>query len=291
MYPSILTSYINKYSLESTRKRHYYHCRSKQYDTSTSRKRSCAACVRAKTRCTWSADTSLDTCIRCNKRGAKCEYDTAVRRNGILIPGDSDPTSVATTFDGGQDSDIQGSLTTSILTQKLVHPKNVQLSIPTQTYQGTSTAAPFGLLLSGNWDTGLREVNMPGFGDPELLGIQDIEYMKAWGIMSTGASPSVPCSRPLSSPSHFNTRFTKPDHVPLVSLAVRILRSYTSMIVPNGILPPFLSPWLYSSTATSGVPSQQVSCPTFPALRLVSIHWRKRASLPSRISINILDMI
>lgn len=283
LHPSMSTSCINRYSQESTRKRHYYYCRSKQHDTSTSRKRSCVACVHAKTRCAWPADTSLDACVRCNKRGVKCEYDTAVRRHGVLSLGES---SAATALDEGRDLlDIEDRPTTSNLAQQITYVNDVndlQVGMPTRAYRETNEEAPFGLLLDGNWDTGLREANILGFSDPELLETQDIECMGACGMISTELSPLVPFPRLLPSISLFNSRvFIKPDHIPLVSLAKRILRSYTSMIVPKGVLPPFMSPWLYSSTETSGVPSQQVSCSIlFAAVLSLGIGGRELVRLP-----------
>lgn len=268
-HPFKLTWYTNTYPLESTRKRHYYYCRSKQSDTNTSRKRSCVPCVRAKTRCTWPADTSLDACVRCNRRGVTCEYDAVVRRHGALSQGDSCPTSVVVTPDERQSLPIQEDPTTSTLPQGLTHASNLQASIATQAHRDTSIAAPFSLQLDGNWDTGLREVNMPGFRSPELLGSQDIDCMKAWGMIIPGASPLALWPRHLPSPSLFNPRaFTKPEQVPLVSLAMRILRSYPYMIVPKGMLPPFLSPRPYSCAEAARGPSQKVGCSA-------SLHWQR----------------
>lgn len=183
-----------------------------------------------------------------------------VRRHGALSQGDSCPTSVVVTPDERQSLPIQEDPTTSTLPQGLTHASNLQASI----------AAPFSLQLDGNWDTGLREVNMPGFRSPELLGSQDIDCMKAWGMIIPGASPLALWLRHLPSPSLFSPRaFTRPDQVPLVSLAMRILRSYPYMMVPKGMLPPFLSPPLYSCAEAARGPSQKVGCSA-------SLRWRRK---------------
>ncbi|KAI1372668.1 hypothetical protein F4677DRAFT_245232 [Hypoxylon crocopeplum] len=249
------------FAQESTRKRHFYYCRSKQSDTNTSRKRSCVACARAKTRCTWPADASLGGCNRCNKRGDRCEYDAVIRRQG---QGDASFTSgiSTTTLDGGQDLPIQESSTALTLAPEFEHL--LQLSAPTRTHRDISMgASPFRLLVDRNWRTNVGEIDTPRFEQGRLVQDLDINSTswipaKAPGVPIIGMCLSAPSPIPLPSPSLFNTRaFTRPDHVALVSLALRILRSYPSMMVQKGVLPPFMSPRLCASTEAGLGPSQQ----------------------------------
>ncbi|RYP17231.1 hypothetical protein DL765_004616 [Monosporascus sp. GIB2] len=138
----------------------------------------------------WPADPSLDACIRCNKRGARCEYDTAVRWHGMPRQVNSPSTSVAATLDGGQDLDIQGTNTTSILTQELTHTKNLQVSTPTQVSQEISIAAPLGPLLDGNWEADQREISSLGFENMQKGILPPFISPRLYSLAETARGPS-----------------------------------------------------------------------------------------------------
>lgn len=227
---------------ESTRKRHYYYCRSKLSDTDVSRRRSCAACVRAKTRCVWHADKSLEACIRCSKRGAKCEYNSAAGHHG-------------------SDAALPESALTSILTRRSNSAENTQVSA-VQTYQTKSS--PLGPSTEVIWNGDFLNIGTPALAN-KLVGNQDIcsvpsTFGKVSSLFVTGTYPSTPSIRQVSSPSLFSPRvFTKPSQVPLATVAVRMLRSFPFMMLQKGTLPPFMSPLVYSWAKTGRGPQPQVS--------------------------------
>ncbi|KAK1762527.1 hypothetical protein QBC33DRAFT_551754 [Phialemonium atrogriseum] len=239
------------FARESTRKRHYYYCRSKLPDTNTSRKRSCAACVRAKARCIRPADTGLESCVRCNERGANCEFDAAARRNGAPPP-------------GAKDWEIQGSSTTLTLTRRPSRSGNLQVSTLPQTYP--DIAAP---LSRQSADINIWDADF--FGEIGPLGLEStpVENQGIDSLLSgfsgappdmlvTGTSSFTPWTIQLSGPSPFEHRaFTRLSEGPLVSLAMRILRSYPFMMLQKAALPPFISPVLFSWAETGMGPPQQ----------------------------------
>lgn len=263
--------------LESTRKRHYYYCRSKLSETNVSRRRSCIACIHAKTRCTWVANKIQETCIRCNKRGAKCEYDTAAQQHRIASQDDLHSTS-SVALHGGRD--IQENTTSSILTRRSNPAENLLAITSAQSYE--NTVAPLGPSIDANWDAGFGEIDILGL-ENILVGNQDINFMssassKLSDMLVTATSSAVPLIRQLTSPSLFNTRaFTKPGQAPLLSLAMRILRSYPFMILQKGNLPPFMSPLISSWAETGTVPPQQVR---FPLLHIIYAHSRGAPAVP-----------
>jgi len=190
-----------------------------------------------------------------------------VRRHRLPSQDSLGSTSGAT-VQRGQDSEIQGSTIASALAKRFNRAENLQVSTSAQTYQ--NIAAPFGPSIDGNWDADFSEVNTLGL-ENILVANQDINSMpsapsKVSDALVTGTS-SASWTRQLSSTSLFSTRpFIREGQVPLVSLAMRILRSYPFMILRKGILPPFMSPVVYSWAETGKGPPQQVS---FSSLSLI----------------------
>ncbi|KAI2628702.1 hypothetical protein GGR54DRAFT_359440 [Hypoxylon sp. NC1633] len=230
------------FAQESTRKRHYYYCRTRQSSATTSRKRSCVACVRAKARCTWPADTSLNACNRCSKRGENCEYDmTVVRRHEMPDQGDPSPATNSLGLDGGQDLDFP---TTSTLTQEVDRVDKLQVS-------------PLAALFDCTWDLGAVWINR----DRSVGRSDDSSLSYGSTTMAVLGCPPFPLQ--VSGSSIFTPRvFTRPDHRALSTLAFRLLRSYPCMVMQKGSLPPFLSPRVYACAETGdGPPSHAlVNC-------------------------------
>lgn len=250
--------------LESTRKRHYYYCRSRRPDTNASRRRSCTACVRAKTRCTGLVNSSLKICIRCNERGTKCDYDTASRPD--LVSG-QDYISRRSSRDTG----IQRSTTSSIVNGGFDLTEDWPVSMHVQKYQDLPST--FDTLLDNNWDANLGDLDTLDLENQVTVGNQAIDPVPSTmstlsDTLVTGISSLEPKTFQFSSPYPFNFRtVAKPSHIPLVSLATRILRSYPFMILQDGALPPFLSPQMYAWARAGTGPQQQVSF-----LHLISIY-------------------
>ncbi|KAI3327335.1 hypothetical protein HD806DRAFT_486756 [Xylariaceae sp. AK1471] len=218
-----------------------------------SRRRSCAACIRAKTRCVWSADVSLDACTRCNKRGAKCEHDIAIMRLGTSNQA-VDGSKPATPVQEGPGADVQESSTALVLNESLAHNQNISVSESGQIYQYMADANH--LSLEDNLYINFDEIPALGL-DIEIMRYQETNLMSAAcsklaDIAITGTSYPTPWAYQPSNTSLFTTRaFIRPDHVSSVSLAMRILRSYPSMMLVRGRLPPFINrpscPWAQPS--------------------------------------------
>ncbi|KAI0551770.1 hypothetical protein F4679DRAFT_124205 [Xylaria curta] len=251
---------------ESSAKRHYYYCRSKPADTKESRKRSCAACVRAKTRCIWPADNSTDACARCNKRNITCEYDTVIMRHKMMNKSSRDTVSVATSvipIQEGPIANVQESSTTVVSVRGASQNETTSLDQNNENYLylGETAELPF---LDGI-DVALEELG---------VGVEPVPYegISAMPLACTNAAhlsttrPPTPLTYQPSNTPLFTTRpFTRPDHVALVSLAMRVLGSYPSMMTTKGSLPPFINPSSYSWAHSGGdhkLHKYLVKCPS-----------------------------
>jgi hypothetical protein len=245
--------------LESTRKRHYYYCRSKLPDTNRSRRRSCAACVRAKIRCIVPDDTISEACVRCRERSAQCEFVVTARRKEESRGGDagSAPSAAHST---GKKSEPQGSITSQALVRGSSRSTNLKTSGFPQA-SPTSTAS-LGWSTEDIWDAGLKDIDVFGLETP-LFGDQSIDsllysFSEEPSMIENGISTLTPWD--LSGPSLFERRtFPKPNQGPLISLAMQILRSYPLMMLQKAALPPFISPLQFSWAETGVGPPQQVS--------------------------------
>lgn len=84
--------------------------------------------------------------------------------------------------------------------------------------------------------------------------------------MSTSDTASLtPWTFQLSAPVLFDKRpFPRPKHSPLVSLVMRILRSYPSMMLRKAALPPFIHPLLFSWAEAGIGPSHEVGPQQLP---------------------------
>lgn len=244
-------------------KRHYYYCRSKRPDSTTQRRRSCAACVRAKTRCTWLADTRVQACTRCDERGTKCDFQL-------------EPVSDLTSRQNGQDG---------LQLAFAEHHQDPQEFPRTDLHEGTDSSQgngaiynhqsppmPFVAQLVNSWDNyELSEVDplqlaSSHTGDqvpdasPTIL--SEISDTLVTGISSLQQNSSAP-----TTSHHSDARSnTKPRQVSLISLVTRILRSYPYMLLENGTFPPFLSPQLYLWARSKDGPQQQVSISYIPII-------------------------
>lgn len=247
---------------ESTRKRHYYYCRSKQHNTSLSRKRSCAACIRAKARCTWLANASLNACSRCNERGTECENDTGAPSAHTPGQGDSGLISSVTPQEV-QKSEIQRSTTSSVLTKRSSRAESLQLSSLSPYYHNRASSPK--LLPDSDWDSYLGSVDtieLPDkyFGSQYTNPTSNILSEPPPDILSNFTPYLTPWTPHLSTSSSFHSRtFTRPSQAPLVSLARRILSSYPLMILRKDTFPPFISQLQYSWAGKGEGPPQKVS--------------------------------
>ncbi|KAH6867336.1 hypothetical protein B0T10DRAFT_541900 [Thelonectria olida] len=243
------------FAQESSRRRHYYYCRSKLPDTNTSRRRSCAACVRAKVRCIVPDEASSEACVRCRERSAECEFAVAARRKGESRGGSAQSAAHST----GKKSERHGSTTSLALARGSRRSTNLKTSVFPQT--SANSAASLGWSTEDTWDAGLGDVDMFGLDTP-LFGDQSINSLlypssEEPSMIETGISTLTPWD--LSGPSLFEHRtFPRPHQGPLISLAMQILRSYPLMMLQKAALPPFISP-LQSSWAETGVGPPQHS--------------------------------
>lgn len=98
-----------------------------------------------------------------------------------------------------------------------------------------------------------------------LVETQEIDFRacvisRVSDVLMEGPSVPSPWTQQLSVLSLFNTRaFTKSNQAPLMSLAMRILRSYPFMMLQKGMGSPFMSPLLYSWAEAGDSPPPQVS--------------------------------
>ncbi|RYC58070.1 hypothetical protein CHU98_g8136 [Xylaria longipes] len=235
------------FAQEATAKRHYYYCRSKPADTKESRRRSCDACVRAKARCIWPADNSIDACIRCNKRNVACEYDTAATRRNMRNQASKDTVSATdpvTPVQEGPNADIPETSTALVSIIRGSSPNETTVFDPSnESYLYLENATELAFL--NNLDVELAPYQ--GISSMSLVCLKLVQLSTA---LST---PPTPWTYQPSNTSLFTTRaFTRPDHVVLVSLAMRVLRSYPSMMITKGSLPPFINSTSYSWAQSGG---------------------------------------
>ncbi|KAI0449547.1 hypothetical protein F5B21DRAFT_44528 [Xylaria acuta] len=232
---------------ETTAKRHYYYCRSKPADTGASRRRSCTACVRAKARCIWPADDNIVACIRCNKRNAACEYDTAAIRRKVKGQASEDTVS-ATPVQERPNADVQGSSTALVSSRHSSQNETTSFDPDNESYLYFENMAE--LVFPDDLEHTLEDLEpVPYHG----ISSMSLACAKLVYLSSTQSSPPAPwIYQPLNT-SHFTIRaFTRPDHVVLVSLAMRVLRSYPFMLTTKGSLPPFINPSSYSWAQSGG---------------------------------------
>ncbi|KAI1422716.1 hypothetical protein F5Y12DRAFT_761384 [Xylaria sp. FL1777] len=230
---------------EASTKRHHYYCRSKPDDTKGSRKRSCSACVRAKARCLWRADVGLDGCLRCNKRGVTCEYDTTTIRR--KVPGKAcEDTILAVTIQTGRNDSGEGSSTTLGSTRSPSHNETTLFNASDHAYlaMGTATESSFLDSINVTFDDLIFDIENLPYREVNSMSVACSKIAK---LSSTITSPPSPWAYHLSKTPFFSIRdFTRPDHVALKTVAMRILRSYPSMMLVKGTLPPFIHSSVYA---------------------------------------------
>jgi hypothetical protein len=109
-------------------------------------------------------------------------------------------------------------------------------------------------MLDGSWDSSLTPSSQ---SSGEMIGFYNGQDIDFWDLMAIDSCLSALRPQSLASTALFHTRpFTRPSQTPCVSLAMRILRSYPSMMTREGGLPPFVSPQLYPGEKSSHVQSQ-----------------------------------
>ncbi|KAL6909269.1 hypothetical protein GGI43DRAFT_394978 [Trichoderma evansii] len=253
------------FNQESSRKRHYYYCRSKLPDTSRSRRRSCAACVRAKTRCIVPEDTISEACIRCRDRSTECEFAVAAQRKGESSGSDVSGATRA----AGKPSKPHGDTTSLALARGSSPSINLEI---TEFPQGApNSPISLGWSMENILDTSLKDLKVFGFNTPLFVELGIDPLVVARGdetcVVESGISALKPWD--ISGPSLFERRtFSKPNQGPLVSLALQILRSFPFMMLRKAALPPFIHP-LQISWAETGVGPRQQSLLT--CMGLVSL--------------------
>ncbi|KAL7910623.1 hypothetical protein GGI35DRAFT_449222 [Trichoderma velutinum] len=243
---------------ESSRKRHYYYCRSKLPDANTSRRRSCAACIRAKTRCIVPNDTVSETCVRCRERSIECDFAAAARRTGEPHGGNEGLiSSAADSSEKKKKPELHGRTTSLALSR--VSSRSIDLEDSPIPQTTPNSATSLGWSTEDNWNTTFRDFDMFGLEIP--LGGQSTHsplypFNEEHMLFENSISPLT--LGDFSGPSLFEHRtFPRPNQGPLVSLAMRILRSYPFMMLQKTAMPPFISP-LQSNWAETGVgPPQQ----------------------------------
>lgn len=258
---------------EATAKRHYYYCRSKTTDAKASRKRSCVACVRAKARCMWPTYIGVGACIRCTKRNVACEYNAACIRYGELDQAGEESISTSSGVQGGQQQDVNDDAQAVTAGTALVSTRNNTDHHRHETTTTTTTSTTTTTFLDGfdpiyidigaavaEWEFG-DNMNMPFSAfEPDIEHVQSsrggggtmvsLACDKIANLASTRRGPPGPWTyRPSNTPLFACRAFTKPDHVALVSLALRVLRSYPSMMLIKGTVPPFVHPSMCPWTA------------------------------------------
>lgn len=175
-----------------------------------SRRKSCSSCVRAKTRCSWPAAPGVTSCTRCHDRGAACEFKAAGRLRA----------STQMSGSSGKVDDV--------------------FEIQTET---ESPASPSQEAMPGS--------NLSSFPGDAAGTAQSNQGVDPWDIIAIESYLSSLRHQSLSSTTLFHTRpFAKPGSTSCVSLALRLLRSYPSMMAHDSTLPPFISPQLYSGRNT-----------------------------------------
>ncbi|KAI0425843.1 hypothetical protein F5Y09DRAFT_334616 [Xylaria sp. FL1042] len=231
---------LKTFEYEASAKRHHYYCRSKPADTKGSRKSSCITCVRAKARCSWRADADLNGCLRCNKRGVICEYGTTAARR--MVPNKAAENSdSATSIQEGQDDNVEESCTTLVSTTRA--PSHVETTLfagSNQIYpdMGPTTELTCPQNLTFNFDDVAFDVEYLPF---QAFNSMSVACSKIAKLSSTIASPPPPwaCQEP-ETPLFSIHDFKRPDQVALQTIAMRILGSYSSMMLAKGTLPPFI---------------------------------------------------
>ncbi|KAI0538366.1 hypothetical protein GGR58DRAFT_468135 [Xylaria digitata] len=214
---------------EVSAKRHFYYCRSRPIDTQGSRKRSCVACVCAKARCIWPAEIGLSSCLRCDRRGAVCEYGR--RRALDRVDEDIIPT---TPVQVGRSADVPESSTALISTRS----PHDDTSDQTRLDIGAVTELTFIDSLNVNFDDLEFDITPAPLRGTNSMSLACSKIAK---LPSIRVNPPAPWGYLQPQTPLFTTRaFTRPDHVACVSLAMRVLRSYPSMMLVKGALPPFI---------------------------------------------------
>jgi hypothetical protein len=241
----------------TTLKRHIYYCRSKKKEAS--RKKSCVSCIRAKTRCSWPAGPGEVTCVRCQARGSACEYEHPNEHG-------QKPHRPVKVLKSSQTDGILGD-----------EPAEIDVSIETVTPDVTNHPS----MLDSSWDSSLTPSSQSSGG---IIGFYNDKDIDSWDLMAIDSCLSALRPQSLASTALFHTRpFTQPTQTSCVSLAMRILRSYPSMMSRDGGLPPFVSPQLYSGKQPSHAQSQ-VSLDmlaTADRANLCHRHWPLVPILPS----------
>ena len=204
-------------------------------------------------------DTSSEACVRCRERGAECEFAVAARREGESPGGDvgSAPSAAHSTSKKSEPHRSTTSLTLAVGSSRSTKLKTSRFP-----QASPSSTASLGWSTEDIWDSSLRDLDTLGLETPLFID-QSMDYLlypfsEEPSMIENGISTLTPWG--LSGPSLFEHRaFPRPNQGPLVSLAMRILRSYPFMMLQRAALPPFISHLQASWAETGAGPQQQVS--------------------------------
>ncbi|KAI1862819.1 uncharacterized protein JN550_009966 [Neoarthrinium moseri] len=253
--PNYQCLFCNKsFGKESTRKRHYYYCRSKLSKPVVPRRKSCLACIRAKTRCSLAENAGQKACLRCTERGIGCEGNSAAQQHVVTRSTDGGGRSVQAL--GALDPVVWADTTSTILDGSDVSLDIAQIS----------SLAP----VSDEIATNTAQIELPDWTfDPALLEPFEVNHQLpdptatsnaldyTSRLFSFSTNPSI--SRALQAPStSFSLRTANNlTQRSLGSLMLRILRRYPFMLLRKETFPPFVNPLLYSGLETAeGLPEQ-----------------------------------
>lgn len=234
-----------------------------------SRRRSCTACVKAKTRCIEPADSEPgEACVRCSKRSKQCDLGIAVSVTRRPRKQASREATHQAKSDGQEitkdDSTRSSTVSALIKRSSNADADSSQLSIAPRANPDSIASLPLPAVDDIWKPDSLSDTNILNLENTDPIG--DLALDSFMGGFS-GGNPDVMAS-PSSLTSFLNFDlpvvplfdrrvFNKPSQGPLVSLIMRILRSYPYMMLRKASLPPFVHPLVFSwAEAGVGHPQQ-----------------------------------
>ncbi|EFX06296.1 hypothetical protein CMQ_6617 [Grosmannia clavigera kw1407] len=228
---------------ESTRKRHYYYCRTRLADAGSSRRRSCTTCIRAKTRCIRPSDAGNAACVRCAVRGIECDLSTASSPpQPAEVP---DETAFGTVSSVAEQ--LVGAMTLSRYHGHIAAFGTIETSsVPPVSFDTGGSAGgnhyPLGLNPISQYPVVEIDAGQPGTASHSEV------QLSTWNCLASNTPP-------------FGRRtFLQPHKGPLAALAVQIICSYPTMLLRKVALPPFMSPVMFE-WARSGSTLRLQVCP------------------------------
>lgn len=201
-------------------------------------------------------DAGSEACIRCRDRSTECEFAVAAQRRGESSGSDVGGATRA----AGKPSEPHGNATSLALARG--SSRSINLEITEFPHGAPNSPVSLEWSMESIWDTSLRDLEVFGFNTPLFVELGIDPLVVPWGEETCTVESGISALKPwdISGPSLFERRtFSKPNQVPLVSLAMQILRSFPFMILRKAALPPFINPLQISWAKTGEGPRQQVS--------------------------------